>query len=331
VKCNEAQDRLCEYFDNRLDEQARAGVEDHLISCTNCRIKADLLGRTNRLFAALPQVEPPAGFEARWMARLQEERSKPGFWQRLSTPFRNHIAIQAAAVVLVAVLATFLYQKERAPESLTQTAPGERSLEKTEASDPSAAQQAQRQRGREPQADKSKEASRQDQQEQREERLQEQAELKSAPPPAGGFAEPQSPVVGGRGEYVRAGAEIAVDYQVVVRVRSPARDNAVSGTRLESRQSDLQGAVSLSKEQLKSLEQARRRAGQTGQAQNELLSIPRDRYEQFKQELAAIGNIESDAAVGSRETQSTEQVMIMVTILPSAARTGSVPTQPNVR
>jgi anti-sigma factor RsiW len=324
VKCNEAQDRLCEYFDKRLDEQARAGVEDHLFSCANCRTEADRLDRTNRLFAALAQVEPPAGFEARWRARLQEEQSKPGLWQRLSAPFRNHIAVQAAAVVLVAVLAAFLYQEERAPESVTETAPAKRSLEKTEPLDPSGALQARRPGEREQPAEKFSEASRQNREAHR-------VQPKPAPRSMPGPVDSQSPVVGGRGEYLRAGAEIAVDYQVVVRVRSPARDSAVEGARLESRQADLRDSASLSQEQVKSIEEARRRVQQTGQAQNELLSIPRAQYEQFKQELAEIGVIESDSSAGSGETKSRERLLIMVTILPAAAPAGSAPTQPSVR
>jgi hypothetical protein len=329
VKCNEAQDRLCEYFDKRLDEQARAGVEDHLFSCANCRTEADRLDHTNRLFAALPQVEPPAGFEARWRARLQEEQSKPNLWQRARDVFRNSVPVQAAAVLLIAVLAGFLYQKEHVSESTRQTAPGAGSSEKGETLDRAApARQAQRQRESEPGTDQFSEASRQDQ---REQRLQEQAEPKSARPSTGSVPQPESPAVGNRGEYLRAGGEMPVDYQVVVRARFSASDTTLSGTRAESKQSDVPGGSTLSQDQVQTLEQARRRARETGQAQSEVLTIPRAHYEDFKQGLAEIGRVESAAAVGMRETQSAEHVTVLVTIVPAAAPAGSAPTQPSAR
>ena len=86
---------------------------------------------------------------------------------------------------------------------------------------------------------------------------------------------------------------------------------------------------SLSSDQAKNLDQARQRAAETGQTQSELFSIPRDRYEQFKKELAAIGNIESDRVRTPPKSESSaqqpEQLLIMVTIVPPApAQPGGV-------
>src|SRR5262245_31166478 len=62
--------------------------------------------------SSLPMVEPPLGFTNRVMARVREAAHQPSLWERLFLPFRIKIPLQATAVVLIAVLAAYIYQNE---------------------------------------------------------------------------------------------------------------------------------------------------------------------------------------------------------------------------
>ncbi len=247
MQCDEAQELISEYIDARLDDRLRTIFEAHLAACATCRDKTDLLNRTNRLFVSLPQVEPPVGFTTRLRAHVQEEATRPNLWKRLSLPFQIGVPMQATAVVLVAVLAVFLYQKER---------PLERS----------------------------------------------------------------TPVGDAGRELSRVGGEQTIDHQLVVRLRAPAHDE--KDDQSKSATSVFGRFSSLSQEQAENFEKSRERAAQTGQSQNELFSIPRDQYEQFKKELAAIGDIEADPGRASQKSESSatksDPLLIMVTIVPPA-------------
>ena len=70
------------------------------------------LAECQRLVSGLPAVEPPVGFTNRVMAEVRETASPPRLWERLFLPLRAKIPLQATAVVLIAVLAAYIYQKE---------------------------------------------------------------------------------------------------------------------------------------------------------------------------------------------------------------------------
>lgn len=84
----------CERFDahadelalGQLDEPLRNELVAHAAHCPQCRSLLDSIGTlTDRLLLAAPQVEPPAGFESRALARLdagacQAPRRSIGLW-----------------------------------------------------------------------------------------------------------------------------------------------------------------------------------------------------------------------------------------------------------
>jgi len=114
MNCNEVQNRLSEYLEKALDAETLKTVDDHLASCPRCRAEVDSLARTARIVAALPEVQPPVGFTTRVMAQVREIEAETSFWQRLCLPFRTKIPLQATAVVLIGILAVYLFQKEQA-------------------------------------------------------------------------------------------------------------------------------------------------------------------------------------------------------------------------
>lgn len=114
------------------------------------------------------------------------------------------------------------------------------------------------------------------------------------------------------------------DYELVVRRRPPLRaDQATSAGSQDSSQRQ-SGGVAASKSP-----EARRQAEGSSRGNNSPLeilwfSVPYDRYEQFKKELAAQAIVESELPVAIKEKETSfiadRPLSIKVTVLPSAER-----------
>ncbi len=111
MNCQEVQLQLSGYLEKSLDAIRMKSIETHLVSCPFCRAETHGLADCIRQIADLPILEPPAGFAQRVMAHAREIEIEPRRWQWLLSAFKSTVPIQAAAVVLVAVLAVLLYQK----------------------------------------------------------------------------------------------------------------------------------------------------------------------------------------------------------------------------
>ena len=112
MNCEEVQEYLSDLLDRTLAVDRAQDIKDHLNSCSLCAEEMSRLAECRRLVSSLPAVEPPAGFATRVMAKVREAANPPSLWERLLLPLRIHIPLQAAALVLVAVLAAYIYQKE---------------------------------------------------------------------------------------------------------------------------------------------------------------------------------------------------------------------------
>jgi hypothetical protein len=113
MRCDQVQERLSEYLENRLDAENHTSVHDHLSSCPHCQAEAQGLAQTLQAVADLPIVEPPPGFSQRVMASIREEAARPNLWQRLFLPFMIKIPIHAMAILLVGGFAVYLYQANK--------------------------------------------------------------------------------------------------------------------------------------------------------------------------------------------------------------------------
>jgi hypothetical protein len=101
-------DMTCEQF-HQLDAEVALGVTDardraavfaHLEDCPSCRRELGHLSDVADMLSVLaPAVEPPAGFESRLLARLEEEEERPA-------PRRvvNRRPLWAAAAAVVALV-----------------------------------------------------------------------------------------------------------------------------------------------------------------------------------------------------------------------------------
>lgn len=126
MNCDQIQEQLSEYLDNQIENaDRRRAIEDHLTSCPRCLPEAKQLRDGIKGVARLPQVELPAGFSQRVMARVREEEGGPTLWERLFQPLRIKIPLHATALLLVVGLAVFLYRANEPMEQMAQSIPSE--------------------------------------------------------------------------------------------------------------------------------------------------------------------------------------------------------------
>jgi hypothetical protein len=112
MNCDQIERRLAEYLDRSLDVATNKAIEVHLSTCRHCRAEADLLAECVRQVASLAQVEPPIGFAQRIIAHVKEIETRPNFWEGLFLAFKISIPSQAAALVVVGVIAVYIVTQE---------------------------------------------------------------------------------------------------------------------------------------------------------------------------------------------------------------------------
>ncbi len=116
MNCQQVQTQLSEYLDKTLDTIHLKSIENHLLSCVLCRAEAKSLADCIGQVRDLPVVEPPPGFAQRVMAHARESQIKPSIWRRFFSGVNFTVPVQASAVVLIALFAVLLYQRETSPQ-----------------------------------------------------------------------------------------------------------------------------------------------------------------------------------------------------------------------
>ena len=122
MNCVEAQKHFADLLDHSRDKRLRK-VNDHLAACARCRQELAAVAACQRLVSALPPLEPPAGFTSRVMAEVREAAHRPNLWQRLFSSLQVKLPLQVTAVILISVLAVFIYRKESGQRQSTTTVP----------------------------------------------------------------------------------------------------------------------------------------------------------------------------------------------------------------
>ena len=133
MNCVEAQKHFADLLDHSRDERLRK-VNDHLTACARCTEEFAALAACQQLVSGLPPVEPPVGFTTRVMAEIRDTVHRPNTWQRLFSRIPK-IPLQAMAVILIGVLAVFIYQKESSQPEWTTTVPPASPLQKHDEED----------------------------------------------------------------------------------------------------------------------------------------------------------------------------------------------------
>ena len=135
MNCVEAEKSLAALLDDSLDPERLREIKDHLNACSRCSEELTGLAESQLLVQGLPPVEPPLGFTTRVMAEVRETAHRPTLSQRLFLSIPTKLPLQATAVVLISVLAAYLYQKESRYRQPARTAPPASSFETREETD----------------------------------------------------------------------------------------------------------------------------------------------------------------------------------------------------
>ncbi len=135
MNCEEVQKQLSDLLDKSLDIERAQEIQDHLAACSPCSAEMASLAEYQQLVSNLPAIEPPVGFTAGVMAKVREAVQPPTLWERLFLPLQIKIPLQATAVVLIASLAAYIYQKEPLQRESVGSIQPERSFRKPKEAD----------------------------------------------------------------------------------------------------------------------------------------------------------------------------------------------------
>jgi hypothetical protein len=111
MECARTWDRLSAYLDGDLPEKERERIAQHLRQCARCAEEERALKETLALLRNLPARKAPPELLEGVRRRIGKEQAKTPLWKKLFLPAHIKIPLEAAAVVLVFLLA-YGVQKE---------------------------------------------------------------------------------------------------------------------------------------------------------------------------------------------------------------------------
>lgn len=114
MNCHETRERLSELLDLALAAPERAEVGAHLDGCPDCRRELDRLRATVSLLSRVERPRAPVGFVDRVAAAARPVPWYQRLGRRLFLPLNIKRPVQAAAMLVIAVLGVYLLQ--RTPE-----------------------------------------------------------------------------------------------------------------------------------------------------------------------------------------------------------------------
>src|SRR4030066_797412 len=121
MECAKTWDRLSAYLDGDLPEQEREGIAQHLRKCARCAEEERALKETLSLLRNLPPGQAPPELLEGVRRRIGKDQAKTPLWKKLFLPAHIKIPLEAAAVVLVFLLAYGI--RKEMPASKVSPAP----------------------------------------------------------------------------------------------------------------------------------------------------------------------------------------------------------------
>ena len=392
MNCEDIQKSLSDLVDESVDVERFQEIESHLAGCGTCRDEMAGLLECRRLLVALAAVEPPVNFTDRVMAEVREAARPSAFWRHWFFPLHIKIPLQATALVLIAVLAAYIYRQEPLQQQ-SVVAPSSRPSERHGTTNvaPSVAPTAEVNSGRAnttqrsdrdvPKEDltdvaESKESEALSKAAEQRETVTLQSGAPATQPPATVTPLPKSkpsreivspraerlaPSAPGRAkasarsssnerdivskakpsaantslDTLGSGAGVPAEHEFVIRLKEPAHADRAAADRLKSGRDQSERGPMTSPEESKNLEEARRRAVQTGEPQTVWLTIARNQYAPFKENLASLGNIEMESPTIAPKNDAalnfSDSLRIKVTIFPPPSFQNPLPTAPSPR
>ncbi len=114
MTCHDAHELFSDWTDDALTAEERCRVDAHLGQCADCRKELDRFTATVALLHRTERPRAPAGFVDRVLAATQPVPWYRRLIQRLFLPLSVKLPAEAVALLLVAGLAVFIFQ--RTPE-----------------------------------------------------------------------------------------------------------------------------------------------------------------------------------------------------------------------
>ena len=121
MTCHDARERFSALLDEALDTGARVSLDAHLGGCAECRRELEAFRRTVALVRGIEPARAPAGFVDRVLAAARPEPWPRRLVRRLFLPWPLKLPLEAAAVVIVGVLAVWLFQQMPEPRQFART------------------------------------------------------------------------------------------------------------------------------------------------------------------------------------------------------------------
>jgi len=304
TECEEIQAWLSDYLEGTLESGRHRVVEDHLYLCPNCQAVADDLAESIKSVASLPSVDPPPGFTQKVMAQVREDAVGPSVWERIFQPLSIKIPIHATAVVLVGVLAVYLYQKSEAPQrELLKSVPAESEMALRQDLKESDAQIAPRVAA--PMA-----------------LSQEKVERADEVRPAGALSSQDRPLEEMRAssmsrvEMVQKSAVQAGQYELALAPQTFAEGEMDLRQRVDELVKKFHGQIIQPADTIRKMKK-----DSLVQPETLWITLPATEYQRFKTELASLGRVQEAKVTPTEPSESAtgaKRLRIQITILPAA-------------
>ena len=111
MTCGENREQHSAWLDGELPAAERARMEAHLAGCAECSAELARLARMLGMLRALPAERAPLGFVDRVLAAARPTPWYVRAWRGPTQPWRLKLPLEAAAVVIVALGALYVFQK----------------------------------------------------------------------------------------------------------------------------------------------------------------------------------------------------------------------------
>jgi soluble P-type ATPase len=125
MECDKVRERMSDYIEGLVTLEEGVLMRTHIASCRKCGAAYSELEKTIIHIKSLEKVEPPAWLTQKVMAKVKEEASRQGIWKRLFYPLHIKLPLEAAATVLVAVTALYIFKATEHETKIAEVRPGE--------------------------------------------------------------------------------------------------------------------------------------------------------------------------------------------------------------
>lgn len=113
MTCRDIEQNLPAYLEDLLPEEEKDLIREHLASCRKCGKALEDLQRMEILLQNLEEVTPPPWLKQKILAQVKEEvHAEKGFFKKLFNPVYFKIPLQTVALLVITVLAFYLYRGE---------------------------------------------------------------------------------------------------------------------------------------------------------------------------------------------------------------------------